>query len=178
LQQQLLRSDPFEEIARHVQRSGLTQDFQRLEYLCMKLYFQDDVLLKVDRASMAHSLEVRVPYMDRDLTEYACRIQPFYKLKGLTTKYVLKRAVRKLLPEDIIHRRKAGFMMPVAVWLTQKMRHLIEDLCSPASVADTGLFDATFVRRILDEHFRHQRDHRKHIYPLLCFMAWRRNYGA
>jgi len=178
LQQQLLRSDPFEDIARYVKQSGLTGHFQRLQYLCMKLYFQDDILVKVDRASMAHSLEVRVPYMDRDLVEYVCRIQPFYKLKGLQTKYVLKRAVRRLLPDDIIHRRKAGFMMPVAVWLTQEMRGIIEDLCSPTAVADTGLFDAAFVRQMLDEHFQHRRDHRKHIYSLLCFMAWWRNYGS
>jgi asparagine synthase (glutamine-hydrolysing) len=177
LQQRLLREDPFEDISRYVRQSGLTGDFQRLQYLCMKMYFQDDILPKVDRASMAHSLEVRVPYMDRDLVEYACRIQPFYKLKGLTTKYVLKRAVRGLLPNDIIHRRKAGFMMPVAVWLTQDMRETIEDLCSASAIAKTGLFDAAFVRRILDEHFQHRRDHRKHIHPLLCFMAWLRNYG-
>ena len=178
LQQQLLRSDPFDDITHYVKRSGLIGDFQRLQYLCMKLYFQDDILVKVDRASMAHSLEVRVPYMDRDLVEYTCRIQPFYKLRGLQTKYVLKRAVRKLLPKDIIHRRKAGFMMPVAVWLTQEMGGMIEDLCSPAAIADTGLFDTAFVRQMLDEHFQHRRDHRKHIYPLLCFMAWLRNYGS
>ena len=178
LQQQLLREDPFEDIARYVRQSGLVGDFQRLQYLCLKLYFQDDILLKVDRASMAHSLEVRVPYMDRDLVDYACRIQPFYKLKGLTTKYVLKRAVRGLLPNDIIHRRKAGFMLPVAVWLTRDMRDTVEDFCSTAAVSKTGLFDAGFVRRILDEHFQHRRDHRKHIYPLLCLMAWLRDYGT
>jgi len=137
LQQQLLREDPFEDIARYVRQSGLIGDFQRLLYLCMKLYFQDDILVKVDRASMAHSLEVRVPYMDRDLLEYACRIQPFYKLRGLTTKYVLKRALRRFLPREVIHRRKAGFMMPVAVWLTREMRETVLDQCSPAAVAST-----------------------------------------
>jgi asparagine synthase (glutamine-hydrolysing) len=178
LRQRLLREDPFEDISRYVRQSGLAGDFPRLQYLCLKLYFQDDILLKVDRASMAHSLEVRVPYMDGDLVDYACRLQPHYKLRGLTTKYALKRAVRGLLPEEIIHRRKAGFMMPVAVWLTREMRETIADLCSPAAVAETGLFDAAFVRQMLDEHFQHRRDHRKHIYPLLCFMAWRRNQGA
>jgi len=156
----------------------LKGDFQRLLYLSMKLYLQDDVLVKVDRASMAHSLEVRVPYLDPDLVETACRIQPEYKLKGLTTKYVLKRAARGLLPPDIIHRRKAGFMMPVALWLTEQMRNTIEDLCSPAAIARTELFDASFIRQILDEHFQLRRDHWKHIYALLCFMAWFRNYAT
>jgi asparagine synthase (glutamine-hydrolysing) len=142
----------------------------------MKLYLPDDILVKVDRGSMAHSLEVRVPYLDRDVVEFACRIQPDYKLKGLTTKHVLKRAATGLLPTDIINRRKAGFMMPVATWLTY-MQDTIEELCSAVAVRDTGLFDPVFVRQILDEHFQQRRDHRKHLYPLVCFMAWHREYA-
>jgi asparagine synthase (glutamine-hydrolysing) len=176
--QQLAGGDPFEDVARYVRRSGLIGDFERLQYLCLKLYFQDDILVKMDRLSMAHSLEVRVPFMDRDLMEFACRIQPFNKLRGMRTKYVLKRALRGLLPHDIIHRRKAGFMMPVARWLSGEMRETVEDLCSPGAVSRTGLFDAAFVRQILDEHFQRRLDHRKHIYPLVCFMAWLRNHGT
>jgi asparagine synthase (glutamine-hydrolysing) len=175
LQETLLPADLFEDVFRHVERSRLTDTFQRLQYLCMKLYLQDDILVKVDRASMAHSLEVRVPYMDAALVDYACRIQPFYKLNGLTTKYVLKHALKGLLPSGIIHRRKAGFMMPVAPWLTECMRDTIEDLCSPSALSNTGFFDVAYVRQLLDEHFQHRCDHRKHIYPLLCFMAWLRN---
>jgi asparagine synthase (glutamine-hydrolysing) len=115
--------------------------------------------------------------MDSALVDYACRIQPFYKLNGLTTKYVLKHAVKGLVPAEIIHRRKAGFMMPVAAWLTGCMRRTIEELCSPARLAKCGCFNAAYVRQILDEHFQHRRDHRKHVYPLLCFMAWLRNQG-
>jgi len=178
LEETLVRADVFEDIFGHVEHSGLTDTFQRLQYLCMKLYFQDDILVKVDRASMAHSLEVRVPFMDADLVDYACRIQPFYKLNGLTTKYVIKHALKGLLPSEIIHRRKAGFMMPVAPWLTECMRDTIEDLCSPAALSNTGLFNAAYVRQMLDEHFRQRCDHRKHIYPLLCFMAWLRNHGG
>jgi asparagine synthase (glutamine-hydrolysing) len=176
LQHRLLRDDAFEDISRHIRRSGLKGDFQRLQYLCMKLYLPDDILVKVDRGSMAHSLEVRVPYLDRDVVEFACRIQPDYKLKGLTTKHVLKRAATGLLPTDIINRRKAGFMMPVATWLTY-MQDTIEELCSAVAVRDTGLFDPVFVRQILDEHFQQRRDHRKHLYPLVCFMAWHREYA-
>jgi asparagine synthase (glutamine-hydrolysing) len=178
LRDELRRDDPFEDLARHVQKSGLRETFQRLQYLCVKLYFQDDILAKIDRASMAHSLEVRVPYADRALLDFAGRIQPFYKLNGLTTKYVLKRALRGLLPPEIIRRRKAGFMMPVATWLSRSMRSTIEDLCSPGEIAKTGLFDPAYVRQMLDEHFQRRRDHRKHIYALLCFMAWHRNYAS
>jgi asparagine synthase (glutamine-hydrolysing) len=177
LQHRLLRDDAFEDISRHIRRTGLKGDFQRLQYLCMKLYLSDDLLVKLDRAGMANSLEARVPYLDRDVVEYACRIQPQYKLKGLTTKHVLKRAARGLLPDDIINRRKAGFMMPVATWLIE-MQDTIEELCSAVAIRDTGLFDAGFVRQMLDEHFQHRRDHRKLLYPLLCFMAWRQNYAS
>jgi asparagine synthase (glutamine-hydrolysing) len=123
-------------------------------------------------------IEDRLTLPDPDLIETACRIQREYELKSLTTKYVLKRAARGLLPPDIIHRRKAGFMMPVALWLTEQMRNTIEDLCSPAAIARTELFDASFIRQILDEHFQLRRDHWKHIYALLCFMAWFHNYAT
>jgi len=177
LQHRLLREDAFEDISRHIRRTGLKGDLQRLQYLCMKLYLSDDILVKLDRASMAHSLEARVPYLDRDIVEYACRIQPEYKLKRLTTKHVLKRAAKGLLPSNIINRRKAGFMMPVATSLIE-MQDTIEELCSAVAIRDTGLFDAGFVRQMLDEHFQHRCDHRKVLYPLLCFMAWHQNYAS
>jgi asparagine synthase (glutamine-hydrolysing) len=177
LQHRLSRDDAFEDISRHILRTGLKGDFQRLQYLCMKLYLSDDILVKLDRAGMANSLEARVPYLDRNVVEYACRIQPHYKLKGLTTKHVLKRAAKGLVPDDIINRRKAGFMMPVAAWLIE-MRDTIEELCSDVAIRDTGLFDASFVRQMFDEHLQRRRDHRKLLYPLLCFMAWRQNYAS
>ncbi len=178
LRHRLVGEDPFEDVLRHIEHSRLAEDLQRLQYLCIKLYFQDDILTKMDRASMANSLEVRVPYMDRALVDYSCRIQPRDKLRGLTTKFVFKRAVRELLPADIVHRRKAGFMLPVARWLTHELRHIVEDLCCARAVGSSGFFDVAFVRRMLDEHFERRRDHRRHIYPLVCFMAWLRKYGT
>ncbi len=178
LRHELLRKDAFEDISSYIRQSGLKGDFQRLEYLCAKMYLPDDILTKVDRSGMAHSLEVRFPYLDNDVVNYSCRIQPDYKLKGLQAKYVLKRAVRELLPANVRLRRKTGFMMPVSMWLSKNMRQNVEELCSPAATRATGLFDPDFVERILAEHFEQRRDHRKHIYPLLCFMAWMRNYGS
>ncbi|MFL6527562.1 MAG: asparagine synthase (glutamine-hydrolyzing) [Chthoniobacterales bacterium] len=176
MRDELLRSDDFEDISYHVHRSGLRDSFQRLQYLCLKLYFQDRILVKVDRASMAHALEVRVPYLDRDLVEHACRIQPFYKLRGFTTKYVLKRAARAYLPPEIINRRKTGFMMPVASWLTHNMREVIEDVCSAEALGKTGIFNVAAARRVVEDHFSNRRDNRVQLYALLCFMAWFRRY--
>lgn len=174
----LLRANPFEDVLNYVRQSGLVSDFQRILYLCMKLYLQDGILVKVDRASMANSLEVRVPLLDHTLVEFASRIQPAYKLKGMTTKYILKRAVRDLLPRSIITRRKAGFMIPLAAWLARDLRPMVEDYCSLQALERDGFFNPQGVRRMLDEHFSQTRDHRKAIWTLLAFQIWRRNYGG
>ena len=177
VQKQLLRQDPYEDILGYVRRSGLTDDFQRLLYLCSKLYLQDDILVKVDRASMAHSLEVRVPFLDHTLVDYASGIQKDFKLRGLTTKYVLKRAVEGLLPKDIIHRRKAGFAIPMASWIRTDLKDYVEDLCQESSLRDLGWFQVDQVRKLLDDHYEMRRDNRKEIWTLLSLLDWNRNYG-
>ncbi len=178
LQDSLVRQNPFEDVINYVRQSGLNSDFQRILYLCMKLYLQDGILTKVDRASMANSLEVRVPMLDYQFVEFACRLPSVFKLKGMTTKYILKRAMRDLLPPAIIKRRKAGFMIPLASWLAKDLRPMVEDYCSTEAIARDGFFDPAGVRRMLDEHFTQQRDHRKAIWTLLAFQIWRRNYGG
>ncbi len=178
VQESLLRENPFEDVFSYVRQSGLIRDFPRLQYLCMKLYLQDDILTKVDRASMAHSLEVRVPFLDHHLVEYTSRIQPNYKLKGLTSKYVLKKAVQDLLPRSIIKRRKAGFMIPLASWLENELREVVEDVCSREAIEADGIFDADFVRTMLDDHFAQRKDYRKMIWTLMVFQLWRRHYGG
>ncbi len=178
LQASLIRQNPFEDVLNYVRQSGLVSDFQRILYLCTKLYMQDGILTKVDRASMANSLEVRVPILDYQFVEFACRLPAVFKLKGMTTKYILKRAMRDLLPKEIIRRRKAGFMIPLASWLAKDLRPMVEDYCSAEALARDGFFDPAGVRRMLDEHFSQQRDHRKAIWTLLAFQIWRRNYGG
>jgi asparagine synthase (glutamine-hydrolysing) len=170
--------NPFEDIANYVQQSRRADDFERLLYLCTKLYLQDGILVKVDRASMANSLEVRVPFLDHRVVEHVVGIPSFYKLKRLTTKYILKRAVRDLLPRRITHRRKAGFMIPVASWLGRDLRPMVEELCAPSALAEDGLLNPTYIRQLLDEHFRHERDHRKLIWPLFCYLIWKKNFAA
>ena len=169
--------DPFEDVRRHVRASGLNDRFARLLYLGMKLYLQDGILAKVDRAAMAHSLEVRPPFLDHRVVAYVAGVQSMYKLKGLTTKYLLKRAARGLLPPDIIHRRKAGFMMPIASWLAGELRPLVEEHCAASVLARDGWFDPAAARQLLDEHVARRRDHRKLLWALLCFQIWRRQFG-
>jgi asparagine synthase (glutamine-hydrolysing) len=177
VRQELLYVNAFEDILNYVRQSGLIMDFERLQYLCMKLYMQDDILVKVDRASMANSLEVRVPFLDHHVVEFTSGINPRYKLHGLKAKYLLKRAARNLIPASVIKRRKAGFMIPLAVWLTHDLRDLVEDMCSESAIKKDGLFDYRFVRSMLDDHFNRRRDYRKMIWTLLAFQIWRSKYG-
>ncbi len=177
VQQELLRDNPFEDVLDHTRRSGLVNSFERILYLCTKLYLQDDILVKVDRASMANSLEVRVPFLDHHVVDYVAGIRSVYKLKGLTTKYILKKAVANLLPREIVHRRKAGFMIPLASWLAHDLRSLARDLCSESSLTRDGLFQPAYVAGLLDDHEQRRRDHRKLIWALLAFLMWRNEYG-
>lgn len=178
VKQALLRENPFEDVVNYVRQSRLISDFQRISYLCMKLYLQDGILVKVDRASMANGLEVRAPFLDYQLVEFACGIQPQHKLNGLTTKYILKHAVRNLLPRHIIRRRKAGFMIPLATWLEKDLRPMLEDMCAEDRLKQDGLFNPSYVQRLIHEHVNHKRDHRKVLWAILCFQVWKQTYGA
>jgi asparagine synthase (glutamine-hydrolysing) len=177
LQKSILRQNPFEDILRYVSQSGLVSDFERILYLCMKMYLQDDILVKVDRASMAHGLEVRVPYLDHNIVEYMSGVQNIYKLNGFTSKYLLKQAARNLLPPEIIKRRKAGFMIPLATWIKADLKEVVEDMCSESRIRRDGLFNQKTVRTMLDDHYNDRHDARKMIWTLLAFQMWRENYG-
>ncbi len=177
LRERLLRQNAYEDIINYVRQSGLTRDFERLQYLCMKLYMQDGILVKVDRASMAHGLEVRVPFLDHDVVAYAAGMHPDFKLHGMATKYVLKMAMKNDLPASILKRRKAGFMIPLASWLSNELRDMVEDYCSRETIENDGFFDPVYVRTMLDDHFNKRRDCRKMIWTLLAFQIWKRNYG-
>jgi asparagine synthase (glutamine-hydrolysing) len=176
LKASLRRTNVFDDVIGYVRQSGLVRDLERLQYLCMKLYLQDDILVKVDRASMANSLEVRVPFLDHGVVEFVATIGDAYKLKGLSSKHILKRTFRDLLPPSIIKRRKAGFMIPLASWLSNELRDLVEDVCSEDRIKREGLFDPGYVRFMLDAHFSKKRDFRKMIWVLLTFQLWRDNY--
>jgi asparagine synthase (glutamine-hydrolysing) len=169
---QLHRSNPFEDVTRLAQRSGLSGGLERIFYLCTKLYLQECVLMKVDRASMAHSLEVRVPFLDVDLVTHAFSLRADYKLRGRQTKLILREALRRDLPETILHRKKAGFAMPVAAWLQQDLKPWALDLTQASLVASTGVLDPVAVRRMTEEHLRGQSDHRRSLWAVLSFLAW------
>jgi len=156
----------------HINACSAQDWMNQILHCDMKLYLEGDILPKVDRASMANSLEVRVPLLNNTMLDYVDSTPNSLKLRGLTTKYILRRAVKDLLPRPILRRGKKGFNMPVAKWLTGPLKNLAEDMLSEQRLRREGLFDPGYVRTLLDEHLARRRDHRKLLWTLLVFELW------
>lgn len=170
--------DVFEEVARYRARCRPRDDFDRLSYLYSKLYMQDDILVKVDRATMAHGLEARAPFLDHRVVELLCALPTRFKLRGTTMKYLLKRMLRGRVPDAVIDRPKKGFGMPIAEWLKGPLRPLAEELLAEDALREDGFFDPKAVRALLADHLAGRHDHRKPLWSLLAFQLWLRTYGA
>lgn len=148
----------------------------RMQSLDTRLYLAEDILTKVDRASMAVSLEVRAPFLDPRVAEFASSLPSSYRLKGNRSKYILKKAVAGLLPGFVTRRGKKGFGVPVAEWLKVKLRPLARDLLSPERVRRAGVFNPVYVSRLQDEHERGVANHRKLLWTLLMFELWHESF--
>lgn len=149
---------------------------ERMQYLDMKLYLADDILTKVDRASMAVSLEVRAPFLDHKVAEFAASLPSGYKLRGRTTKYILKRAARDLLPSQIIDRPKKGFGIPVAEWLKGRLNPLLHDLLSNSRLKNQGIFEPAAVTKLIRDHENGVANNYKQLWTLLVFQIWTDNF--
>ena len=148
----------------------------RMQSVDTRLYLAEDILTKVDRASMAVSLEVRAPFLDPRVAEFAASLPANYKLRGHKTKYILKKAVHELLPPFVTKRGKKGFGVPVAEWLKVKLRPLARDLLSPERVRRAGVFNPDYIARLQDEHERGIANHRKLLWTLLMFELWHESF--
>jgi asparagine synthase (glutamine-hydrolysing) len=183
-QQQLLtaealqqtENDIYREARQMVEQCDNDDTVTRMQSLDTRLYLAEDILTKVDRASMAVSLEVRAPFLDPRVAEYAASLPPNYKLRGHKTKYILKKAVHELLPPFVTRRGKKGFGVPVAEWLKFKLRPLARDLLSPERVRRAGVFNPEYVSRLQDEHERGVANHRKLLWTLLMFELWHESF--
>jgi asparagine synthase (glutamine-hydrolysing) len=152
---------------------------EKVLYQDVRLYLAHQILVKVDRASMANSLEVRAPLLDTAFAEYVARLPLDAKLRRLTGKAAFKRALAPWLPAHILHRPKKGFGMPVGRWLGGPLRDLSHDLLLGAGgLAGTGLFERPALARLLEEHQRGAVDHRKRLWCLIVFEMWRRAHAV
>jgi asparagine synthase (glutamine-hydrolysing) len=168
--------DTYEVAYEHQRRCDATETLNQLLYLDQKLYLEGDILPKVDRASMACSLEVRVPLLNHGLAEYLAEVPHELKLRGLKTKFLLKKSMEGILPEEILRRRKKGFNVPVAYWINSSLRELVRDQLSEEKIRREGFFEPSYVQRLLREHQSGVRDHRKLIWTLLVFELWQERY--
>jgi asparagine synthase (glutamine-hydrolysing) len=121
---------------------------------------------------MACSLELRTPFLDHRLVEFAAGLPASLKLRRFRLKYLFKRAVEPWLPREIVYRQKRGFSVPIADWMRQELRPLMDETLSAARLKRQGFFDPVFVRRLLDDHWTGRADHRKQLWTLLCFELW------
>jgi asparagine synthase (glutamine-hydrolysing) len=147
-----------------------------LQYLDLKLYFQESILVKVDRASMACSLEVRAPFLDHELVEFVMGLPSKLKLKGFTSKYILKKAMANWLPNEVINRPKKGFGVPIAKWVKGPLKELFGDLLSPDRIKREGFFNPEYVSSLFQEHLLNKKDNRKQLWTLLVWELWVNHY--
>ncbi len=168
--------DAYTEHRRHFERVADEDFVNQMLYVDMKTFLPCMNLTYTDKTSMASSMEVRVPLLDHELVELASRIPAGLKLKGLTGKYVLKRAAEAWLPRDIVHRKKAGFSAPVRAWLARDLRELVEDLLSESNLRARGYFEYAPVRRLIDDNLSGREDNSLKVFQLLTFELWQRSF--
>lgn len=141
-------------------------------YADFKIFLADDILVKVDRMSMANSLEARAPFLDQGVIELAFRMPGRMKLRGNTGKHVLKEAMTGILPPSILHRRKEGFSIPMKNWLRRELRPLMQELLCEERVRRRGLFRWPAIERRISEHLAGRANHAHQLFPLMVFERW------
>ena len=173
---QFNREKLVEEISLYEKEYPRDDRMTKLQYLDMKLYLQESILVKVDRASMACSLEVRAPFLDYELVEFAMGLPLKLKLKGFTPKYILKKAMKNWLPDEVINRPKKGFGIPIAKWVKGPLKELFGDLLSPDRIGREGFLNPDYVTPLLRDHLIGKRDNRKQLWTLLVWELWLNRY--
>jgi asparagine synthase (glutamine-hydrolysing) len=144
----------------------------RLLHVDTRLWLPDDLLTKVDRATMTHSLEARVPYLDHRFVEFCARLEPAQKIRGMTHKHILKRIAERHLPKEIVHRGKQGFVMPLSEWLAGRLEGELDRHLGPQGLARRGLFADGALPRLLGEHRNGRRNHAGRLWALLILERW------
>jgi len=146
-----------------------------IQYIDLKTYLVGDINTKVDRASMAHSLEVREPLMDHPLIEWLAGLPSSFKLRGLESKYLLKKAMEPHLPREVMYRPKMGFAVPLARWFRGPLRERVASSVLGGAIADTGIFDRRMLQHLIDAHQSGARDYSPPLWTILMFDAFLRH---
>ncbi len=153
-----------------------TSEIEQMQYLDMNFYMAEDILTKVDRASMAVSLETRAPFLDPRVGQFAASLPLDYKLRGSKGKHVLKKSLQGLLPTNILHRSKKGFGIPIAEWLKTLLNPLMHDMLAPERLKAQGIFESDYVQKLITEHENGIASHHKQLWTMLVFQLWQENF--
>jgi len=170
-------TDPFQAFERFYDDAPAPDTLSRLLYLDTKTYLTADILAKVDRMSMATSLEVRVPMLDHEFVEWTASLPVEWKFRNGTRKYLLKKLAERIgIPSALLHRRKHGFSLPLVHWMRDEMKDGLLSILTEPRTLQRGYFKPKAVRALLDEHFRGYRDRAGAIWLLLVLELWHRNF--
>ena len=172
LRRQLGGYDSLDVLRYYYERAETTDPLSRIQYVDIKTYLTDDILVKVDRASMAHSLEVRAPILDHKLMELAASMPSSLKLQGMNGKYIFKKALERLLPESVLYRKKMGFGVPLAQWFRDDLKELAHSVIF--SRRDDSFLDESTVKRVWQEHQSGLRDRSTELWTLFMFRIWKK----
>jgi asparagine synthase (glutamine-hydrolysing) len=163
--------------SRYAETEG-SEELARLQDVDLGGYLVDDLLVKTDRAAMAHSLETRVPYLDEAVASFALALPTTLKVRGLAKKRLLRLAVEPLLPRSVVHGRKRGFSIPAAAWLRGPLLPFVRETLSPENVRRQGFFEPQAVSSLLDHHVAGREDLSRQLWCLLSFTLWQEHVPA
>ena len=165
---------PIDTLRDHMSRAGTNDSLAQIQYADLKTYLPGDILTKVDRASMATSLEVRVPLLDHDFVQWLATIPSSLKLKGRVGKYIFKKALEPRLPHDILFRSKMGFAVPLKTWFRGPLGERVRAIVSSGSLVESGMFDVPYLNGLVEQHQSGVSDHSTAIWSLLMFESFLR----
>ena len=167
--------DALEVFRRHAAKANTDDPLALIQYLDLKTYLVGDINTKVDRASMAHSLEVREPLMDHELVEWLATLPSGLKIQGNEGKYLFKKAMEPYLPHEVLYRPKMGFAVPLARWFRGPLKQRVRDAVLGETLATTGIFNREYLQHLVDAHQSGARDYSAPLWSLLMFEAFLRN---
>jgi asparagine synthase (glutamine-hydrolysing) len=168
---------PLKGFQEYLDKAPAHDPLSRVLYLDSKTYLPGDILTKVDRMSMATSLEARVPMLDHVFLEWVTALTPKWKMRNGSQKIILKKLAERVgVPREVLHRPKQGFTLPLGHWMRGELKNLIQETLLDSQTRNRGYFNANGIQRMLDEHFQGRRDHSPRLWRLLMFELWHRNF--
>lgn len=167
----------FESFKRLFESVGSGIQLEKLLFVDQNTYLLDEFLVKSDRMSMAHSLEVRVPILDHRIVEFASEIPAKYKLRGLATKWTLRKLMEGRLPKEITSGAKKGFSPPIPEWLAGSLKPFLLDTLSESAIQNSGFLNPVYVKKLMEAHFQKKRDNHRRIWTILNFILWQKKWA-